>query len=177
MQDAPTRFSLVPAAYLALLRDGDGGTEVLLQLRQGTGYMDGYWACAAAGHVEAGESVLAAAVRETAEELGVVVAPSDLEPLTAMHRTDTDAPDDQRIDMFFACRRWSGEPRIVEPQKAADLAWWPLAALPDPVVPHELAVLERLRDASLSTVMTFGFADDGVHTVPPPAAVDRGALS
>ena len=31
---------------------------MLLQLRRGTGYMDGHWAAAAAGHVEAGESVL-----------------------------------------------------------------------------------------------------------------------
>nr|BFF17655.1 hypothetical protein GCM10025730_11760 [Promicromonospora thailandica] len=44
------RFALVPAAYLFLRREG----QVLLQLRQGTGYRDGFWACAAAGHVEEG---------------------------------------------------------------------------------------------------------------------------
>ena len=44
------RFQVVPAAYVVLRRDD----EVLLQLRRGTGYMDGYWACAAAGHVERG---------------------------------------------------------------------------------------------------------------------------
>ena len=65
------RFRVVPAAYVLLLRPaGSGPDEVLLQLRQHTGFMDGHWACAAAGHVEAGESVLAAAVREAAEELG-----------------------------------------------------------------------------------------------------------
>jgi len=46
------RFVVVPASYVFLLRDGsDGsvtGTEVLLQLRQNTGYMDGHWAAAAA---------------------------------------------------------------------------------------------------------------------------------
>lgn len=47
----PNRF-LVPAAYVILRRD----EHVLLQLRMNTGYMDGYWATAAAGHVEAGES-------------------------------------------------------------------------------------------------------------------------
>ena len=40
-------FSVVPAAFVLLLRDG----KVLLQLRQNTGFMDGHWACAAAGHV------------------------------------------------------------------------------------------------------------------------------
>ena len=40
----PERFVVVPAAYVFLLRDGVGGPEVLLQLRQGTGYMDDHWA-------------------------------------------------------------------------------------------------------------------------------------
>ena len=44
---------MVPASYVYLLREVDGATEVLLQLRQGTPYMDGHWAAAAAGHVEA----------------------------------------------------------------------------------------------------------------------------
>ena len=77
-------FSLIPAAYVILLREGGRGPEVLLQLWRGTGYMDGHWACEAAGHVEAGESVLDAAVREAHEEIGVVVDPRALEPLTAM---------------------------------------------------------------------------------------------
>ena len=67
------RFRLVPAAYVVLLRPSGTGDEVLLQLRQHTGFMDGHWACAAAGHVEEGESAPAAAVREAAEELGVAM--------------------------------------------------------------------------------------------------------
>ena len=39
---------------------GDGD-EVLLQLRQNTGYMDDHWAAAAAGHVERGETAYDAA--------------------------------------------------------------------------------------------------------------------
>ena len=35
-------FSLVFAAYVILLREGGRGPEVLLQLRRGTGYMDGH---------------------------------------------------------------------------------------------------------------------------------------
>jgi hypothetical protein len=34
------RFTVVPASYIFLLRDGSAGTEVLLQLRRNTGYMD-----------------------------------------------------------------------------------------------------------------------------------------
>ncbi|MCO7273196.1 MULTISPECIES: NUDIX hydrolase [Cellulosimicrobium] len=151
---ASHRFRVVPAAYV-LLRRGDA---VLLQLRQGTGYRDGFWAAAAAGHVEAGESVVAAAVREAREELGVEIDPADLRPLTALHRGEPGGPAlEQRADFFFATAAWSGEPTLQEQDKAADLRWFALDALPDPVVPHELHVLRALRAGTVPVVMTFGF--------------------
>lgn len=151
---AEGRYQLVPAAYV-LLRRGDA---VALQLRQGTGYYDGHWAAGAAGHVERGEGVLAAAVREVAEELGVVVAPEDLEPLTVMHRTGrTGLAIDERVDFFFACPRWTGEPVALEADRSAGLRWCFLDALPNPVVPHERFVLEQLAAGTLPPVTTFGF--------------------
>ncbi len=148
------RFRLVPAAYVVMRREN----EVLLQLRSNTGYMDGHWAMAAAGHVEAEESVFAAAAREAREELGIDVAPADLMPLCAMHRTVPDPqPVDERVDFFFECWTWSGEPRLLETQKAAELRWFALDALPTPVVPHERFVLDRLGTTELPPVVTFGF--------------------
>lgn len=150
------RFQVVPAAYVFLLRAGPGVDEVLLQLRQNTGYRDGHWAAAAAGHVEAGESAGAAAAREAVEEIGVTV--TAIVPLTAMHRTHSNGrPVDERVDFFFTCRQWTGEPRIAEAAKAADLGWFPLDALPDPVVPHERFVLDGLRTGDLPPIVTFGF--------------------
>ena len=152
------RFRVVPAAYVFLLRGAGADAEVLLQLRQGTGYRDGHWAAAAAGHVEADESVHAAACREAAEEVGVKIDPADLEPLTTMHRTHANHdPVDERVDFFFGCHRWAGEPRLLEAAKAAGLDWFALSALPDPVVPHERYVLDALRDDSLPAITTFGF--------------------
>jgi 8-oxo-dGTP diphosphatase len=152
-----SRFSVVPAAYVVFLRDGSGAREVLLQLRSGTGFMDDHWACAAAGHVERGESVHAAARREALEEVGITDVA--LTPLTAMQRSNnTGLAIDERVDYFFASTAWSGEPRVVEPEKCADLRWFPLDALPDPVVPHELAVLSALRDGTLEPIITFGFS-------------------
>ena len=176
------RFQVIPAAYVLLLRPGgsqnaaaDTGAhpitssyltsevyehpadEVLLQLRRGTGYYDEHWASGAAGHVEAGESVFAAAAREAREELGVLIEEGALHPLTAMHRTHANGKAiDERVDFFFSCREWEGVPELQE-EKAAELAWFPLDALPKPIVPHELFVLEKLRAGTLATTVAFGF--------------------
>ncbi len=139
-----SRSLLVAAAYVVLRRRVDGRDEVLLQLRRGTGYMDGCWATLA-GHVDPGESVHEAAVREAAEEAGVVVAPGALVPLTALHRFERGGPAvEQRLDAFFEVTTWSGDPTPREPDKTAAMGWFPLDALPDPVVPHERLVLGML---------------------------------
>ncbi|MCW2635961.1 MAG: hypothetical protein JWQ99_2328 [Blastococcus sp.] len=123
--------------------------------------MDGHWAvAAAAGHVEAGESVFEAAVREAAEELGIAIDPRDLVPRAVLHRTSAPhGPEDERVDFFFECRRWDGEPRRLEADRSADLRWFDLTALPEPVVPHELRVLAGLRGGHLPLVATHGFTD------------------
>ena len=149
------RFRVVPAAYVFLLHTGGTGSdEVLLQLRQNTGYMDGHWAAAAAGHVERGETAYDAARREAREEIGVELG--ELTFATSMQRTQHGDPIDERIDFFFTCRSWAGEPRIVEQHKSAGLDWFALDALPDPVVPHELFVLRRL-GTGLESYTMFGF--------------------
>jgi 8-oxo-dGTP diphosphatase len=147
------RYRVVPAAYVVLR----SRNRVLMLLRSGTGFMDGYWAVPA-GHVEADESVLEAALREAREEVGVTIAPADLVPLCAMHRTQrTGDPIDERVDFFFTTSVWTGEPRLLEPDKAAGLNWFDLAALPDPVVPHERVVLDALRHGAVPPILAHGF--------------------
>jgi 8-oxo-dGTP diphosphatase len=151
-------FRVVPAAYVLLLRRMGDTEEVLLQLREGTGFRDGHWAAAAAGHVELDESAYAAACREAAEELGIRIEPADLLPLTAVHRTRGNHQEiDERVDFFFTCRTWTGEPRRMEQAKTADLRWWRLDELPDPMVPHERVVVTGLRTGELPPILTYGF--------------------
>lgn len=148
------RFQVIPAAYVLLRRDD----QVLLQLRQNTSFCNGFWASGAAGHVEQGESVFAAAAREAREELGIDIAMADLQPLTVLHQTgEPHGPSGERVDFFFICTRWLGEPRRMEPHKAADLRWFPLGDLPEHVVPQERFVFEALRDGVVTPVMAFGF--------------------
>ena len=136
------RFALVPASYVYLLRDGTDGTEVLLQRRGPVPYMPDHWAAAAAGHVEPGETAYDAARREAVEELGITDV--DLDFVLTMQRSQFGPAVEERVDWFFTSRSWSGEPRIVEPEKAASLGWFALDALPEPMVPHEAHALAHL---------------------------------
>ncbi|WP_227820158.1 GNAT family N-acetyltransferase [Agromyces aureus] len=166
------RFSVIPAGYIFLLE----GSRVLLQLRSGTGYYDGWWGASAAGHVDAGESVVRGTLREAAEEIGVSVDPADLVPLTTMHRTGpTSATVEQRVDFFFACRSWAGEPRLLE-TTASDLRWFELDDLPENVVHHERFVLEGVAAGDLAPITAFGFAPGSGRDAASDAvarAVDR----
>ena len=142
------RSLLIPASYVFLLREGAAGTEVLLHLRQGTGYMDGCWA-SLAGHVEDGETAPAAAVREVHEEAGIDLDPGDLRPLTTVHRITPGAGQvEQRVDFFWTAVRWTGEPRVAEPAKNAGFGWFPLSGLPASMPPQETQVLAALAAGS-----------------------------
>ena len=122
------RFALVAAVHL-LLFDDDG--RVLLLRRANTGYEDGRLSVPA-GHLDGGETVRAAAVREAAEEIGVSIDLGALTVALAMHRRS----DDERVDFFVTCREWSGTPCNAEPHKCAELVWASPHALPDDMVPY-----------------------------------------
>ncbi|WP_150462254.1 NUDIX hydrolase [Nesterenkonia ebinurensis] len=155
MSEPVDRYQVIPAAFVLLV---DSQEQVLLCYRRGTGYMDEHWSFGSAGHVEAGETVLQAAVREVREELGVKIAEADLVPMTVGHRTSRNGkPIDERVDFFFSVRRWEGEPRIQEEDKAAELRWVSPDQLPEPVVPYERVILQQWEQGTLPPVSTFGF--------------------
>ena len=110
----------------------DTKTEILLHLRQNTGYMDGFWDTAGSGHVDAGETAKQAAARECREELGIEIPTDQLEFAHLCHNNDSVKT---YYHIYFLVQRFDGEPAIMEPEKAADLRWFPLEQLPDKMVP------------------------------------------
>src|SRR5437899_10676265 len=75
----------LPVAVHVLLLRGD---EVLLVRRCNTGFEDGRLSVVA-GHVEPGESVTQAALREASEEVGVALSRDGLRVVGVMHRRST----------------------------------------------------------------------------------------
>ncbi|MFG3225422.1 NUDIX hydrolase [Kitasatospora sp. NPDC048194] len=83
-----------------------------------------------AGEVEAGESPEEAAVRETAEETGLVVAAVKLLG-ERMH------PKTRRLMSYTACEVVSGAAEVVDTDELDALAWVALAEIPE-YVPYGL---------------------------------------
>ena len=60
-------FRKLSAVFPIILRREGGRTQILLHLRQNTGYMDGCWDFAGSGHVDENETARQAVARECLE--------------------------------------------------------------------------------------------------------------
>ncbi|MET4001326.1 8-oxo-dGTP diphosphatase [Arthrobacter sp. UYCu511] len=90
-----------------LLREGPAGEEVLLGLKKtgiGTGKVVGI-----GGHVEPGESVVAAICREVAEETCITIEPMDLVPAGTVEFLFPAKPSWDMFTTVFLCRVFAGE--------------------------------------------------------------------
>jgi ADP-ribose pyrophosphatase YjhB (NUDIX family) len=113
---------------------------VLLLRRYNTGYQDGNYSVVA-GHLNGGERVKAAAIREAREEVGIHIAGEDLDVVGVMHRLS----DDERIDFFLTASRWTGRVTNQEPEKCDRLGWFDVDELPDNVIPYVRRALRNFR--------------------------------
>lgn len=133
------RFKLISAVHIFLIRDN----KVLLLRRFNTGYEDGHYSVPA-GHIDGGESIKSAAIREAEEECGIRIMPADLEVAGVMHRRS----QDERIDFFLMATRWDGMVTNAEPHKCDDLSWYALSHLPDKVIPYVKHALDNCRQGN-----------------------------
>ena len=156
-----TNHSFRIAVHAVMMRHHEGQREVLLGQRINTSYGDGLYSFPA-GHVEMFEPPHIALQRETREELGVVPAfkqLADRQPaLITQHLKDygpTAAAQNRfrhYTEYFFRVPEWEGQLHNAEPDKCADLRFFPLNALPRNMLPlttHALDQMEK-RNAGVS---------------------------
>ncbi|WP_283139289.1 NUDIX hydrolase [Rhizohabitans arisaemae] len=145
------RYQVTIDVHVILERD----REILLCLRQGTGYADGLY-CLPSGHLEAGETVIECAIREAREEVGVTIDTADLRPATVVHHLSPEGRP--RMGMFFASSQWTGDVVNAEPGKCGKLTWAPPDMLPHNTVPYTAAGVGFYRNG----------CSIGIHGWPEP---------
>jgi 8-oxo-dGTP pyrophosphatase MutT (NUDIX family) len=134
------------------------GHEVLLtQRRDANPDFNGRWHLPS-GKLDAGESILDAAVREAEEEVGVLIDPLDLRHVHTIH-VNGSGPE-PRLGVFFETRQWIGEPANREPNKCVGVAWFPLDALPDQLIEYPAAGIHAYQQQ-------FPFSTRGWHVQRP----------
>lgn len=80
------------------------------------------------GHLEYGESLTAAAKRELLEETGL-----HADGLEFINITNDPRDDRHYIHLVFIAHAFTGEPRLMEPDKCAGWEWFESSRLPEPI--------------------------------------------
>ncbi|MFJ3832287.1 phosphotransferase [Streptomyces sp. NPDC090046] len=165
------RHTVPVDVHLILRRDGLTGPEVLLSRRAGPVYATGLWHLPS-GHLDPGEDMVAAVIREAREETGVLIAVEDVTAAVTVHHRPPRGTG-SRIGVFFEVRRWSGLPRVREPDRCDGMGWYPLGALAEPMVAYCRAGLDAYR-AGLPAAVHFQQPGDLIEFAPD--AVDPTRL-
>jgi 8-oxo-dGTP diphosphatase len=106
----------------------NNASQVLLLKRQGS-HGAGSW-CPPGGHLEWRESFLDCAIRETKEETDI-----DIKSIEVVGVTSDIFPeeDNHYVTVFMKAKEWSGNPKLMEPDKSTEINWFDLDKLPSPM--------------------------------------------
>lgn len=103
--------------------------QVLLGLRKSP-HGEGTWSFPG-GHLEFGETMAEAAIRETKEETGLDV--SELELVSLADEMGSLDKGKHYVNIGFLAHAISGEPKVTEPEKWERWEWFDLDNLPEPI--------------------------------------------
>lgn len=134
------REQFLSSIYL-IIRNEEG--NVLLQRRQGTKLWSGFLALPA-GHVDKGENVYEAAIREAREELDIVISIDDIIDTFVVNRQNDTLPP--YFDVYFEIASYHGNIKINEPEKCSELIWCSLENLPEDMIDYEADALSKNKE-------------------------------
>lgn len=145
------RFKTKSAVFLVIKKED----SILLQKRQNTGFMDGYYDFAVSGHVEKGESLTQAVIREAWEECRITVDKTQLKLFTVLHRQTA---DDCYYYFYFVLdvTDWANcDSQIGEVDKIAELRWFERTNLPSNLLDYNEVALMNLDSQNSLTELGF----------------------
>ena len=124
--------------------------KILLQRRQGTKFCSGYLALPA-GHLDVGENVYDALIREAKEELDIDISINDIvDTFVVNRRNKTLSP---YFDVYFEIAKYKGDIKINEPNKCSELIWASLDKLPSDMIDFEKeAINNNLKGIKFSVI-------------------------
>lgn len=131
------RHTVRVAVFVLLVKEG----KTFLIRRANTGWADGMFTIPS-GHVEKGETVLEAAVKEAREEAGVVIKPEDLEFLHVHYVGDV------YVNFYFKATVWENEPYCAEPDLCSEVKWVSLDAIPQDTIFQVRHLLKQMGEDS-----------------------------
>lgn len=106
--------------------------KILMMKRKNTGYMDGMYAFVA-GHVEDGESLKQAMIREAKEEADIILNENDLEYICGIREKS----HCKYINFFFKAEKYEGIPKIMEKDKCEKIEWIDIDNIPENTIEAE----------------------------------------
>ena len=133
----PERYQSIVDVHMLLRRDG----KILLLRRAGDTWASGQL-CLPSGHVEDGESILQAVIRETAEECGIAFAPDVVHLALSIHQRNPGTAHARIGFAFEPIGPWDGEPVNAEPHKHSELVWADPGHLPPDTVDYTAAIIK-----------------------------------
>lgn len=112
--------------------------KVLLGKRKGS-IGSGTWSISG-GHLEFGETVEECALRELAEETGLMATSCQIGPWSS----DVIEEGKHYITIFVFVNQFQGEPKLMEPDKCEGWHWFDWNELPSPLFPTVRSLVEKI---------------------------------
>ena len=134
------KCSIIVDLMLTRLNKENGKKEVLVSLRKNTGYNDGQYELPG-GHVEKGEDLFKAMIREAKEELNIDLNANKLKIKHILHHYKG-----ERLKFIIATDDYGGDLKIGEPDKCERLEWVSLDDLPSNLDERARKVLIEIKN-------------------------------